>query len=110
MENSFYIEACLEPHSLSASLQVLEVAREMRDDPMVVRVAGGYVQNMGANRARNPSDMVPLIFTLVNFDVFEVLRHYANVLKGARKPSDLVPLSSLRQYTKSLYKVTYEVI
>ena len=69
-----------------------------------------YVQTMGANRARNPSDMVPLIFTLVNFDVFEVLRHYANVLKGARKPSDLVPLSSLRQYTKSLYKVMYEVI
>ena len=81
MENSFYIAACLGPHSLSASLQVLEVAREMRDDPMVVRVAGGYVQNMGANRARNPSDMVPLIF-----------------------------LSSLRQYTKSLYKVIYEVI
>jgi enoyl reductase-like protein len=41
MENSFYIAACLGPHSLSASLQVLEVAREMRDDPMVVRVAGG---------------------------------------------------------------------
>ncbi len=41
MESTFYIEACLGVLSLSASLQVLEVAREMRDDPMVVRVAGG---------------------------------------------------------------------